>query len=120
MRIPDNVDFQEASTLAGCFLIAYQSFNLKSWPHDVKSHEPIVVFGADTTIGLSVVQLAHCCGHRVIAVAESDHRKRVEENGADVFIDRDSGELAEKVRHASQNNLKYAVITTYMVSHSFF
>lgn len=94
-----------------------QSFNLKSWPHNAKSHEPVLVLGADTVVGLCVVQLAHCCGHKVIAVAENNNRKRVEEFGADVFIDRKTDMLPQKIREATQNNLQCSIITTYMVSH---
>lgn len=79
------------------------------------SHEPVLILGADTTFGLATVQLAHAMGQRVIAVADNEHRKIVEEYGADKVFDRTSNELAQKIRDATQNDLRRTVVTTLMV-----
>ena len=116
MRIPDRVDFQEATTLPACLLIAYQAFNLKSWPHKAQSHEPVLVLGADTTPGLCAVQLAHVMGYKVIAVADNEYQKIIEQYGSDVFINKDSTDLSQKIRDATQNNLRLSIVTNYYVS----
>ena len=61
--------------------------NFKSWPAQMQSHDAILILGADTTFGLAAVELAHACGYKVIAAADNERRKVVEEYGADKVFD---------------------------------
>ncbi|KAL7416463.1 hypothetical protein BDY24DRAFT_379806 [Mrakia frigida] len=86
-----------------------QAFNFPTWPFTNQSHEPVLILGADTSLGLAAVQLGSLCGRRVIAVCESNEQSLVQTFGAEMVLDYLNPDLITKVLQATQDALSFAM-----------
>jgi NADPH2:quinone reductase len=65
-----------------------------------KPGEWVLVHGAAGGVGSLLVQLARARGARVVASASAPREPLLRQLGAEVFLDRHAGEVAERARHA--------------------
>ncbi|KAL4910736.1 hypothetical protein BDW74DRAFT_172206 [Aspergillus multicolor] len=77
----------------------------------VKQGEWIAIWGASTTTGYIMIQLAKQCGLKVICVADiSRHGRTLHEVGADLLVDRfDEKRAVEIIRGVTSGRLRYAL-----------
>ncbi|KAL4944847.1 hypothetical protein BDV06DRAFT_219907 [Aspergillus oleicola] len=77
----------------------------------VKQGDWIAIWGASTTTGYIMLQLAKQCGLKVICVADiASHGRKLQEAGADVLVDRhDPDRAIEIIRGVTGGNLRYAL-----------
>lgn len=96
VRIPDGVDFREASTVA-LGSIAMQGVRRAT----VAVGEYVVIFGLGV-IGQIAIQIAKNAGARVIGIDLDERRLRVaKENGADFVLNPEESDAAGEVIHFS-------------------
>jgi NADPH:quinone reductase-like Zn-dependent oxidoreductase len=99
-EIPDSMTFSEAATLPVGALTAkllVQELGLKqgSW---------VLVWGASSSVGYNVVQLAVKLGLKPIAVASEKHQAMLKELGAAGFVDYRNDNVAIKVKELIGND----------------
>lgn len=84
IRIPDNVDFEQASALPVAYGTAHRMMTTKG---QLKAGEKVLILGASGGVGVCCVQLAKIAGAYVIACTGSeDKARRLKELGADEII----------------------------------
>lgn len=94
VKIPDALEFQEASTVA-LGSIAMQGVRRA----DITLGEYVVVFGLGV-IGQIVLQISKNAGARVIGVDLDERRLKVgKENGADLVLNPDDSDIVKEVIH---------------------
>lgn len=82
--IPDNVSFEEASTMAVAGMTALQGLRNKG---RLKSGMDVIVNGASGGVGTYAVQIAKVLGAKVTAVCSAKNFDLLKSLGADVLID---------------------------------
>eukprot|EP00523_Entomoneis_sp_CCMP467_P018098 CAMPEP_0168811892 /NCGR_PEP_ID=MMETSP0726-20121227/4359_1 /TAXON_ID=265536 /ORGANISM="Amphiprora sp., Strain CCMP467" /LENGTH=340 /DNA_ID=CAMNT_0008863969 /DNA_START=65 /DNA_END=1087 /DNA_ORIENTATION=+ len=91
-EIPSDMTFAQGASLpVGALtakLLVTEHTAAKDW---------LLVWGASSSVGFNVVQIAKKEGYKVIAVASSNHEKTMEELGADGFVDYRSDDVEAKV-----------------------
>ncbi|KAL4952631.1 oxidoreductase [Aspergillus filifer] len=119
------VDFSTATATPGPNLVhILQGSNRKIIPEDIagecfpegetlqiRQGDWIAIWGASTTTGYIILQLAKQCGLKVICVADiARHGRKLQEAGADVLVDRHDPERAiEIIRDVTGGYLRYAL-----------
>jgi NADPH2:quinone reductase len=97
-RIPDGVDFREASAFGVAHRTAY--YALRSFAR-VQPGDEVVVLGAGGGVGLAAVQLATTLGATVTAVASSPDKLDVARaNGASRVVNHKDGDLRAALKQA--------------------
>ncbi|KAL7412663.1 chaperonin 10-like protein [Mrakia frigida] len=111
LRIPENQSFEKAAALPFCTLTAYQALseNFGNWPAQDQKHQPILIVGGSTLVGLSAIQLAHRLGYRVLTITSQNHFDLCKEYGADQCFDFKSNNIERQIRDATQNSLTFAI-----------
>jgi NADPH:quinone reductase-like Zn-dependent oxidoreductase len=84
IRIPDELPFEEASTLAVAGLTPMQAFTLH---YRVKPGDEVLVNGGSGGVGTYAIQIAKVLGARVTAVCSARNAALVKQLGADEVID---------------------------------
>jgi len=94
-RIPDGMDFEEASI----FPVAYLSSHVAlRWQGRLAPDETLLVLGAAGGVGLCAVEIGKAMGARVIAAASSDDRlAAARAHGADELVDYGTADLKARV-----------------------
>ncbi|KAF5010257.1 hypothetical protein FDECE_3575 [Fusarium decemcellulare] len=110
--IPDNITFQQASTIPLAFATAtqamYRRLGFAEPSRSNHGQKDFLVYGASTSVGQYAVQLGKLGGLTVIAVASSKNHELLKRLGADVVVDyRDEG-WVDRVKEATHGTLKYA------------
>jgi len=82
--IPDNVSFEEASTMAVAGMTALQGLRNKG---RIKPGMDVIVNGASGGVGTYAIQIAKVLGAKVTAVCSAKNFDLVKSLGADVIID---------------------------------
>ncbi len=82
--IPDNVSFEEASTMAVAGMTALQGLRNKG---RIKPGSDVIINGASGGVGTYAVQIAKVLGAKVTAVCSAKNFDLVKSLGADVLID---------------------------------
>ncbi len=82
--IPDNVSFEEASTMAVAGMTALQGLRNKG---RIKPGMDVIVNGASGGVGTYAIQIAKVMGAKVTAVCSAKNFDLVKSLGADVIID---------------------------------
>lgn len=96
VKIPDNIDFAEASTLPTAGLTAYHGVKNVG---KLKEGEYFLIWGATGGVGTFAIQIAKLLGGNVIAVtSKPDKVSKLKELGADHVIDSSSEDVMEKVK----------------------
>ena len=94
--IPDNVSYDDASTLPICYVTAYYGLFTRG---SLKSGETVLIQAAGSGTGSAAVQIAKMAGAKVIATAGSDGKlKKAKELGADETINYNKSEFADEVK----------------------
>ncbi|MFC2090572.1 NAD(P)-dependent alcohol dehydrogenase [Bacteroidota bacterium] len=93
VRIPDELAFNEASTLAVAGVTALQAFTLH---YRVKPGDTVLVNGASGGVGTYAVQIAKILGATVTAVCSERNAELVKELGADEIIDYNKMDFRER------------------------
>jgi NADPH:quinone reductase-like Zn-dependent oxidoreductase len=112
-KIPDNVSFEQASTIPMALNTVLTGLytNLKL-PETNRGDEfkgqYFLVWGASTSIGIIVIQIARSLGFTVIATASPRNFEYVKSFGAEHVFDYKDPEVVSKIRQASNNSLQYA------------
>lgn len=94
-HIPSGVGFVAAAAVPCAGYTAFQALIRKA---HIKPGDNVLVQGAAGAVGGFGVQIAAQAGARVIALAKASAVERCKALGADVVLDRDDADLAEKVR----------------------
>jgi NADPH:quinone reductase-like Zn-dependent oxidoreductase len=84
VAIPDNISFEEASTMAVAGMTALQGLRNKG---KIKPGMDVIVNGASGGVGTYAVQIAKVLGAKVTAVCSAKNFDLVKSLGADVLID---------------------------------
>jgi NADPH2:quinone reductase len=94
-RIPDAMDFEEASV----FPVAYISSHVAiRWQGRLEAGETLLVLGAAGGVGLSAVEIGKAIGARVLAAASTDERlAAAKAHGADEVVNYGSADLKSQI-----------------------
>ena len=94
-RIPDGMDFEEASV----FPVAYLSSHVAlRWQGRLEPGETLLVLGAAGGVGLGAVEIGKALGARVIAAASSDERlAAARAHGADELVNYGTDDLKAQI-----------------------
>ena len=94
--IPDEVSYDDASTLPVCYVTAWYGLFDRG---GMRSDETVLVHAAGSGTGSAAVQIAKEGGATVIATAGSDEKlKKVKEIGADATINYNASDFADEVK----------------------
>ncbi|KAH6999234.1 putative zinc-binding oxidoreductase ToxD [Ilyonectria sp. MPI-CAGE-AT-0026] len=111
LRIPDNLSFEEASSLGIGIITSgqglYESLGLP-WPEQPKERFPVLIYGGSTATGTISIQLAKLSGLEVITTCSPRNFDLVRGLGADVAFDYNSPTCSADIRHYTKDRLHYA------------
>lgn len=98
--------------IAAGFQVAYGSSHLALTRRaNLRPGETLVVLGAAGGVGLTAVEIGHCLGARVVAVARGAEKLDVARKaGADVLIDSETGDLLGALRAAGPADVVYDAV----------
>lgn len=99
-KLPDTMGFDEASTLATGALTASLMY-YHAWKGETMNKgNPVLVYGASSSVGLYAVQIAKLEGRRVIGVASKKNHELLRSLGADLCMDYHDKDWEERVVEA--------------------
>ncbi|KAH8426388.1 zinc-binding alcohol dehydrogenase family protein [Aspergillus melleus] len=115
MKIPDNLSFEEASTLGvGISTVGqglYQSLKL-AWPTQPTTEKtPVLIYGGSSATGTLAIQFAKLSGYTVLTTCSPHNFDLVKSLGADAVFDYNDPNVAAEIRKYTNNNLKYVFDT---------
>lgn len=97
VKIPDNVSYDQASTLPICYVTAYYGLFTRG---GLKEGETVLVQAAGSGTGSAAVQIAKMKGAKVIATAGSDSKlEKAKKLGADETINYNDKDFAEEIKN---------------------
>ena len=100
--IPDNLSYNDASTLPVCFVTAWYGLFGRG---NLKPGETVLVHAAGSGTGSAAVQIAKLSGAYVIATAGTDEKlAKAKELGADETINYNRSDFAEEVKRITNKN----------------
>jgi NADPH:quinone reductase-like Zn-dependent oxidoreductase len=100
--IPDNLSYNDASTLPVCFVTAWYGLLGRG---NLKPGETVLVHAAGSGTGSAAVQIAKLSGAYVIATAGTDEKlAKAKELGADETINYNKSDFAEEVKGITNKN----------------
>lgn len=115
MRLPENVSFEDASTIPlGSFTVSQGLFQKVKGlglelPGEGKGNEEwILIYGGSTATGTLGIQFAKLAGYKVITTCSPRNNELVKSRGADEIFDYNAPGSAAKIRELTGNKLKYA------------
>ncbi|KAJ5416338.1 oxidoreductase-like protein [Penicillium cf. griseofulvum] len=114
MKIPENISFEEASTLGvGITTVGqglYQSLELP-WPSTTSTttddSPAILIYGGSTATGTLAIQFAKLSGFKVLATASPHNFDLLRSLGADEVFDYHSPTVGAKIRAATNDRLTH-------------
>lgn len=116
MRIPDNLSFEEGSTLGvGIITVGqalYQSLKLSLPSDPIQNSTPILIYGGSTATGSLAIQFAKLSGYTVLTTCSPHHFDLVKDLGADIVFDYKDPNSASEIRKYTQDNLRLVLDTT--------
>jgi len=96
VKIPDNLSYDDASTLPVCYVTAIYGLINRG---DLKTGETVVVHAAGSGTGSAAVQVAKHYGAKVIATAGSDEKlEKAKTLGADETINYNNEDFGEVIK----------------------
>ncbi|TKA75521.1 hypothetical protein B0A49_02820 [Cryomyces minteri] len=112
ITIPDNLSFEEASTLGiGALTVGqglYQSLKLPLPNSPSKEETSVLVYGGSTATGALAIQLAKLSGCTVITTCSPHNFSHVKSLGASAAFDYGSPDCAKQIREHTHNRLTHA------------
>jgi len=110
LKIPDNMSFEDASTLGvGLTTVAqglYQELGLPLPPAKVQEPTLVLIYGGSTATGTLAIQYAKQSGCEVIATASPQNFDLLRKLGADQVFDYKEADVGDKIRKATNDKLK--------------
>lgn len=110
LQIKIDIPFEDAATLGvGITTVGqglYQSLGLPFPPAKVQESTSILIYGASTATGTLAVQFAKLSGLEVIATASPHNFDLLKSLGADQVFDYKDPEVGDKIRKATNDNLR--------------
>jgi len=101
VKIPDNLNYDDASTLPICFATAWYGLYDRG---DIQDGERVLVHAAGSGTGSAAIQVAKNAGAFVIATAGSDEKlENARKLGADETINYNNSDFAEEVKRITEN-----------------
>lgn len=100
VRIPDNLNFEQAAAIPEVFLTAYQSL---VWLAELKAGEYILIHAGASGVGTAAIQIARELGAKIIITSSAEKHFICKELGADVLIDYKSQIFKEVVLKTTNN-----------------
>ncbi len=98
--IPDEVSYDDASTLPICYVTAWYGLIDRG---GMQQDETVLVHAAGSGTGCAAVQMAKELGAKVIATAGSDDKlEKVKKIGADATINYKTSDFAEEVKNITE------------------
>lgn len=95
--IPDNVTYDDASTLPICYVTAYYGLMTRG---NLKAGETVLVHAAGSGTGSAAVQIAKMTGAKVIATAGSDEKlEKASELGAEETINYKEKDFSDEIKN---------------------
>ena len=115
MRIPDNLSFEEASTLGvGIVTVGqalYQSLKLSLPTEPTKNPAKILIYGGSTATGALAIQFAKLSGYTVLTTCSPHNFDLVKRLGADAVFDYKDANAAAEIRKYTQDDLRLVLDT---------
>ncbi|KAL4805773.1 hypothetical protein BDV18DRAFT_152488 [Aspergillus unguis] len=115
MKIPDNLSFEEASTLGvGIVTVGqslYQSLKLSLPTEPTKKREPLLIYGGSTATGTLAIQFAKLSGYEVLTTCSPHNFDLVKSLGADQVFDYKDPGSAAKIREYTNDSLRLVLDT---------
>ncbi|KUI53789.1 Protein TOXD [Cytospora mali] len=114
IKIPDNLSFEEASTLGvGITTVGqglYQFLELPLPAEPLSEPKHILIYGGSTTTGILGIQFARLSGLKVLATASPHNFDYLKSLGAEAVFDyhTPTEELAREIKAYTDNKLTYA------------
>ncbi|KAK8206787.1 hypothetical protein M8818_004621 [Zalaria obscura] len=112
MKIPDNLSFEEASTLGvGVTTVGqglYQSLKLPLPTEPSKEALPVLIYAGATATGSLAIQYAKLSGLKVYTTCSPRNFEFVKALGADEAFDYKDPECGKKIREATKDSLAHA------------
>ncbi|KAG9187567.1 hypothetical protein G6011_05438 [Alternaria panax] len=109
-KIPDNMSFEDASTLgAGITTVAqglYQELGLPLPPAKVQEPTTILIYGGSTATGTLAIQYAKASGCEVIATSSPHNFDLLRKLGADQVFNYKDADVGAQIRKATNDKLK--------------
>lgn len=101
VKIPDNLEYDDASTLPICFATAWYGLYDRG---GIQDGERVLVHAAGSGTGSAAIQVAKNAGAFVIATAGSDEKlENAKKLGADETINYNNSDFAEEVKRITEN-----------------
>jgi len=110
-KIPDDLSFEEASTLGvGISTVAqglYQSLGLPLPSEPAPKPFPVLIYGGSTATGTLAIQFAKLSGLTVLTTCSPHNFDLVKSYGADQVFDYKSPNVGAEIRGATNDSLEY-------------
>lgn len=100
MRIPSNLNFEEAASIPEVFLTAYQAL---AWNTKLKKGESILIHAAASGVGTAAIQIAKELGAEIYITASKPKHEVCLKLGALKAIDYKTENFVEKIREFTAN-----------------
>jgi NADPH:quinone reductase len=108
IRIPQNLDWEEAAAIPEAFLTAYDALFRQL---DLAMGERLLILAVGSGVGTAAVQLASAAGATVIGTSRTpDKLRRAAELGMETGIDSSAGDMTEAVNQATYGSGVHAVL----------
>jgi len=111
IKIPDNLTFEEASTLGvGISTVGqalYQSLEFPLPESGTKKNDYLLIYGGSTATGSLGIQYAKLSGLHVVTTASTHNFDYVKSLGADAVFDYKSPTCAKDIKEYTKGELKY-------------
>jgi NADPH:quinone reductase len=108
IRVPQNLDWEEAAAIPEAFLTAYDALFRQL---DLTVGERLLIHAVGSGVGTAALQLASAAGASVIGTSRTaDKLRRAKELGLETGIDTSSEDLAEAVTQATYGSGVHAVL----------
>ncbi|APA06732.1 hypothetical protein SS1G_04675 [Sclerotinia sclerotiorum 1980 UF-70] len=112
IKIPDNLSFEEASTLGvGITTVGqglYQSLELPLPNAPTSEKFPVLIYGGSTATGALAIQYAKLSGLQVITTSSAHNFAYLESLGADKVFDYNSPTCAQDIKEYTKDSIKHA------------
>lgn len=111
IKIPDNLSFEEASTIGVSFLTVGQAlYQSLGWPlpSEGKFDGTLLIYGGSTATGAIAIQFAKLSGAKVVVTASPKNFDYVKSLGADAAFDYNSPTCSEDIKKWSNGEVTNA------------
>ncbi|KAF7879130.1 hypothetical protein EAF04_000329 [Stromatinia cepivora] len=112
IKIPDNLSFEEASTLGvGISTVGqglYQSLQLPLPTSPASEKFPVLIYGGSTATGALAIQYAKLSGLQVITTSSARNFAYLESLGADKVFDYNSPTCSQDIKEYTNDSIKHA------------